>query len=151
MVYLSTSSAQVTLRFFSPSHTTLSVRRLEVNKKLGEAIDRRADPKWPKEYSILHVIMFNDKSYRKEGRRWDIWRYSICLPKLLFCVRKPFSPGDGCVCLPMRSSKLNPWFPLLLLYLLICLYLNVWVFSLLPLQFSFPHQWGLVSKRLCVV
>ena len=37
----------------------------------------------------------------------------------------------------------------LLLYLLNCLYLNPWVFSLLCFQFSPPSHWGEVSEQLC--
>ena len=53
-------------------------------------------------------------------------------------------PADG----KRRMNSLLCLCVQLLLYLN-CLYLNLWVFSLLLFQFSPPSHWGWVSERLC--
>lgn len=57
------------IRACKVSHTVPPASRVVVCKMLGRNKGWRADPKWPKRYSIPCDLMFSIKSLKKEGGR----------------------------------------------------------------------------------
>lgn len=71
------------------------VNGLGVGKRLGWHAAGRADPNWPKHYSIPCNITLIQKSSRKGGGRGDARGYTFCFPKQQLSLQKLFFHFPG--------------------------------------------------------
>lgn len=84
-----------TVRDFSVFHTAPSANRLRGDQELRKTQLGGLAPtdQWDIPY---HRKKEEERQNipQKGGRREDIWRHCICLPKKLFCMMKPCVPGN---------------------------------------------------------
>lgn len=107
---------------FSVSHSTATVNRVGVDKKLGGNITGIADPNWHKAYSMPHNITLSNKS------RGDWLGIGLLV---------------GGEWLPLHHSVSFSF-----LHFIECLYLIPWLFLISALPILSQSHWGGMSERL---
>lgn len=137
---------------FSASWAALPGSRLGVHEMLWENTARTGNPAWWKGYLTPSGVMLSSKNWGKEVG--DIWNDGICLPKeAIHTVSPPFL--EAAELLPAHGLVANEFLLLLcmcihlLLYIENCLYLNLWVLTLLFFWFSPSSHLRRVSES-CV-